>query len=72
MENLDLPLKICSSACDDLNSKLTKLVTHSVTDRMATVDKLRMYLNKSDIAILRENLTATKGTLQVALNAPAL
>lgn len=64
---LKLPLTTCNGVCEDFKSKLLDLTSHSDETHTAAWDRLRLHFNKSDVSLLREKLSSTKGTLQVAL-----
>ncbi|KAK4164072.1 hypothetical protein QBC43DRAFT_318666, partial [Cladorrhinum sp. PSN259] len=64
---LKLPLITCNRVCEDFHSKLSDLKSHSNQTHTSFWDRLRLHFNKSDVSLLREKLSSTQGTLQVAL-----
>lgn len=72
LRDLELPLKTCTTACDNFKMKLSSMTSHSTEDHAATRDRFRLHFNKSDVTFLREKLNTTKGTLQIAMSVSML
>jgi hypothetical protein len=71
-DELHSPLDTCNKICNDFKAKLTAMTSRSDADHTAVWDRLRLHFNKSDVRLLREKLSSTKGTVQVALGVSTL
>lgn len=72
LSELQPPLERCNATCTDFKNKLSTMMSHSDANHTAVRDRFRLHFNKSDVSLLREKLSSTKGTVQIAIGVSTL
>ena len=71
-ENLKPALSACTEMCDRFASKLSRLTSHSQTDKVGWWDRARLHFNEKDVALLKSDLEKHKQTVDVAIGVATL
>jgi hypothetical protein len=72
LEELELPLRSCSDACDEFKSKLAKLLSRSGDGHTSFRDKVKLQFQDKEVSAFRFRLASYKSTLTIALSFSSL
>ena len=67
LRDLEPALEGCQNACEDLESKIRTMTSHSSDGRVSKRDRLALMFQDKDVAILKARLGSYKQSLVVAL-----